>query len=159
MLSAEFQILFHPELKMSPKEVALVYTFDGRSFDEIYANKLTEKNWNVQIFDLKEGQPMEFFVRCIMKDSRMMLGRKEGQNYKITLKDNTDGNKYKAQVRIDETNLVTAGRRCLVCDQVIPKGQNMCKTAQCQAVFCPFCNRMLPPYSNFCPWDQKSFPI
>lgn len=159
MVNAEFQILLHPDLKISPKEIALVYTSDGKKFEELFANKITEKNWNLQIFDMKDGQPMEFFIRCVMKDGRLMIGRKENKNYQITLRPNTEEGKYKAQVRLEESNLSVAGRRCLICDQVIPKSQNMCRTNQCHAVFCPNCNRMLPPYSNFCPWDKKSFPI
>jgi hypothetical protein len=158
-ISAEFQILFHPDMKMSPKEVALVYTFDGKSYDDYFANKLTDKNWNVSLYDLAEGQKMEFFVRCVFKDGRLLLGRKEGKNYQIQLRANTEQGNYKAQVRLDDSNLVYAGRRCLICDQIIPKDQNMCKTEQCHAVFCPQCNRMLPPYSNFCPWDKISFNI
>lgn len=159
-MNAEFEVLFHPDMKLQPKEVAILYSSNGgKNFEDNYANRITEKNWNVQIFDLDERLPLEFFVRVVFKDGRLMLAKKEGQNYKIQLRDNTGSGKYKAQVRIEEGNLIFTGRRCLVCDQIIPRDKNICLTEECHAVYCPFCQRMLPPFANFCPWDKKSFPI
>jgi hypothetical protein len=156
-ISAEFQILFHPDMQMSPKEVALVYTFDGKKFEDLYTNRIVDKNWNLVMYDIADGQKMEFFIRCVMKDGRLMIGRKEGKNYQIQLRPNTETGSYKAQVRLTDENMIYAGRRCLVCDQLIPKDQNICKTPQCFASYCPKCNRMLPPHANYCPWDKITF--
>ena len=158
-LSAEFEILFHPDMKLQPKEVALIYSSDGKSWEDYFANRLTEKNWNVTMYDLQVDQQIEFFIRVIVKDGRIMLVRKEGQNYKVKVRDNTSSEKYKAQIRITDDILSHAGRRCLICDQVIPKNKNLCQTDGCSATYCPYCQRMLPPFSNFCPWDKKSFAV
>jgi hypothetical protein len=159
-INAEFQILFHPDLPYDPKEVVLLYTLNqGKSFEDYLANKLTVKNWQITIYDLPMEVPFEFFLRILLKDGRIMLGKKENQNWKIGLKDNTNSGMYKAQVRIAEENLISVGRRCLVCDQIIPKDKNICQTPNCAASFCPTCNRMLPPNSNYCPWDKKSFAV
>ncbi len=88
--------------------MVLLYTLDGgRNWEDIYANRITEKNWNVQIYDMEEEAAFEFFLRIIIKDGRIMLGKKDEQNYKVKIRDNTNNQKYKAQVRITDDNLVT----------------------------------------------------
>ena len=154
-ITAEFQILFHPDLADKAKELALLYTTNGgRNWDDYFANRLTDKNWQITMYDLNEG-PIEFFLRIILKDGRIVLGKKDQQNYKVKIRDNSDSNKYKAQIRLTQDNFVPVGRKCLVCEDIIPTGQYICKTPGCHASFCPDCSRMLPPFSNYCPWDKK----
>ena len=159
-ISAEFQILFHPDLNYKPTEVSIVYSLDkGKNWETYLANKATALNWGLSIYDLKPGAGMEFFIRITVDDGRIMLAKKNNKNYKVVLRDNTDQGRYKAQVRITEDLLIPVGRRCLICEEVIRKGRNMCETPGCNAVFCPECNRMLPPFSNYCPWDEKTFAL
>jgi hypothetical protein len=155
-IEAEFQVLLHPDMQIIPKEIALLYSFTGgRNWDDYYANKITAKNWQVNMYDLPTGATMEFFLRLVFKDGRIMTGKKTNANYKINIRDNSDSGKYKAQIRITNENLSSIGRKCLICEQVVAHGTNMCATDQCFAVYCPDCNRMLPPFGNYCPWCKK----
>ena len=155
MINAEFQILFHPQISIKPVEVYLVYTLtNGKNWETYLANKITPLNWGIGIYDLKPGQQLEFFLRVVIDDGRMFLIKKNRQNYKVIVRDNTNQGRYKAQVRVTEDLLMFIGRKCLICDETIPKNKNMCETEGCNAVYCPQCNRMLPPFSNYCPWDK-----
>ncbi len=159
-ISAEFQILFHPDLNLKPTEVSLVYSFNqGRNWDTYLANKATPINWGTSMYDLPIGQQMEFFLRIIVDDGRIMIAKKNDENYKIILRDNTNQGRYKAQIRITSDLLISTGRKCLICENIVKKDRNICETPGCNAVYCPKCNRMLPPHSNYCPWDELTFKL
>ncbi len=159
-ITAEFQILIHPDFPHKPNELTIVYSTDkGKNWETYLANKITPINWGINIYDLEVGKQIEFFIRIVFDDGRLVLAKKNNQNYKVIIRDNSDQNKYKAQIRITEDILVPIGRKCLVCEEIIRKGTNICQTPGCHAVFCPYCNRMLPPFSNYCPWDEKTFKI
>lgn len=150
-LGADFELLFHPDLKLSVNEIAMWYSVDsGKTWDDYYANKLSSHKYNIRMFDLPEGKTMEFYVEVALKDGRVMRVTKDGNNYKVKLVDKGDS-MYKAQVRIKDMSF--AYRKCLICESKIDGIQ--CQTPECEATYCPICNRMLAPHSNYCPWDNK----
>lgn len=155
-IKAEFDVIIHPDLNLEPNELVFMYSIDGgKSWDDYYGNKLgTIKNWNVTIFDLFVDQEISFFIRFIEKSGKIHIANKEGKNYNVTLRENQPDS-YKAQVRIK--NVTEVGMKCIICGTVLNKSQSTCPNQECGATFCPHCNRMLPPSSNYCPWCTKEF--
>ena len=152
VINVELEVLIHPKLELKITELALLYRTDKESsFDDYYANKLNPKKWNIKMYDIPMNVRMEFYLRFTMNDGSIILGKKDGKNYAIQPRDNADG-EYKAQIRITEDRLMEVGRKCLVCEELLRKGTNICE--KCSATFCPSCTRMLPPGSNYCPWDD-----
>lgn len=135
-----------------------MYSLDGgKTWDDYYGNKLgTAKNWQVTQYDMKEGAEMTFFIRFIQKDGSIFIANKDGKNYQVTLKKNQPDH-YKAQVRIGPKAVTQIGKKCIVCDTLINRGQNNCPNPECGATYCPDCSRMLPPSSNYCPWCKQQF--
>ncbi|MHA1282824.1 MAG: hypothetical protein ACTSQP_10000 [Promethearchaeota archaeon] len=155
-IRTEFEILIHPNLDLEPIEVIFMYSLDGgKTWDDYYGNKLgTPKKWQVTQYDMKEGSEMTFFIRFIQKDGKIFIANKDGQNYKVILKRNQPDH-YKAQVRI--AKVIQIGKKCIVCDTLINKNENICPNPECGATYCPKCSRMLPPSSNYCPWCKIQF--
>ncbi|MHA1340390.1 MAG: hypothetical protein ACTSRZ_09280 [Promethearchaeota archaeon] len=152
-INADFEILFHPDLDIEIKEVRFLYSLDeGKSWDDYYANKLGKKRYNITIYDLPEDNSFYFYIEVFLKDGRVMVAKKSNDYYKTTLVDKGEG-VYKAQVRIKDLSF--GYRICLICEKRIPGDGIQCATLECEATYCPFCNRMLLPHSNYCPWDQK----
>ncbi|HMF33431.1 MAG TPA: zinc ribbon domain-containing protein [Candidatus Lokiarchaeia archaeon] len=154
-LKGSWEILIHPDLKIQPKEVALLWRQGDAPFDDYLANKLgTETHWQVDIYDLPENEEIEFFLKFFDKDGCIYIANKDGENYRVMLKPGQDGT-YRARVKV--TNIVDVGSRCLLCESQFPRGTNACP--KCGAVYCPTCHRMLPPKSNYCPWEDLTFEI
>ena len=149
-INADFEILLHPDLVLEISGVTLWYTV-GKNWDDYYANKINKK-YQLTIYDLPEEGMMEFYIEISLKDGRVMKASKGGDNYKVKLVDK-GGGVYKAQVRVKELNF--SYRQCLICESKIPSPGIQCETKECEATYCPNCNRILPPHSNYCPWDQK----
>ncbi|MHA1731372.1 MAG: hypothetical protein ACTSU5_05485 [Promethearchaeota archaeon] len=156
MVRGEWEILFHPGLKVNPKEVVFFYTLDGENWDDYYANKLgIPTKWQVAVYDLPEGQELTFFIKDVEKDGRIRVANNEGKNYKVTVKAGEKTGTYRAQVRVSK--LQVTGHVCLLCETAFPSTSNSCPNPGCGAVYCPGCSRMLPPKANFCPWCQIDF--
>ncbi|MHA1819068.1 MAG: hypothetical protein ACTSU2_14270 [Promethearchaeota archaeon] len=152
-IGADLEILFHPDLDIDIKEVRILYSLDnGTTWDDYYANKLNPKKYQISMYDLPLNEPMEFYIEVTLRDGRVLKALKEGKNYRVILNDK-GGGMYKAQVRIKE--LVFSHRICIICESIIKGDGIQCETPGCNATYCPFCNRMLPPHSNYCPWDKK----
>lgn len=156
-IRAEFEILIHPKIELEPSETIFMYSLDGgKNWDDYYGNKLgTPKKWQVTMYDVKEDTDMTFFIRFIQKDGKIFIANKEGKNYQITVTRNQSDKSYKAQVRITKAQEI--GKKCIVCETIINRNENMCPNEECKATYCPECSRMLPPSSNFCPWCELQF--
>jgi len=155
-IRAEFEILIHPNLELEPLETVFMYSLDGgKTWDDYYGNKLgTSKNWQITMYDIKEGSNLTFFIRFIQKDGQIFIANKEGKNYNIELKKNQPDH-YKAQVRI--AKVTSIGKKCIICETLINKNENSCPNEECLASYCPECSRMLPPSANYCPWCSLQF--
>jgi hypothetical protein len=152
-INADFEILFHPDLDFDIKEVKMMFSVDnGKSWDDYIANKLAVKKYQATMYDLPSNEFMDFYVDILLTDGRVMKAVKDNQNYRVQLIDKGEGS-YKAQVRIKD--ILPSHRICLVCDNHIAANSIQCETKECEATYCPLCNRMLPPHSNYCPWDLK----
>jgi hypothetical protein len=152
-IGADFEILFHPDVDLEVKEIRLVYSLDyGKTWDDYFANKLAPKKYNLTMYDLPIDQPMEFYLEVYLNDGRVEKVLKDGNNYKVTIVDKGEGS-YKAQIRIKDTTF--SHRVCIICGSLIKGKGIQCPTPDCEATYCPICNRLLPPHSNYCPWDEK----
>lgn len=155
-IRTEFEILIHPDLDLEPADLIFMYSLDGgKTWDDYYGNKLgTPKKWQITQYDMKEGSQMTFFIRFIQKDGKIFIANKEGKNYNVELTLNQPDH-YKAQVRIAKATFI--GKKCIICGNILKKDENMCSNTECSAAYCPKCNRMLPPSSNYCPWCELQF--
>ncbi|MBD3350583.1 MAG: hypothetical protein GF364_03755 [Candidatus Lokiarchaeota archaeon] len=150
-ITADIEILFHPDLSLDIKEIRLLYSLDGgKAWDDYYANKLSGDKYNITMYDMPENAQIEFYIEILLKDGRVMKAQKKTDNYKTRLLDQGEG-VYKAQVRIREVR--QTHRKCIICGSLIQGIQ--CTTPECEATYCPICNRLLPPHSNYCPWDKQ----
>jgi len=137
----------------SPSTKWLTSLDEGKNWDDYYANLISKNSYKIVIYDLPENNPFYFYIEVFLKDGRVMAAKKDGDYYKTILVNKGDGT-YKAQVRIKDLNFNY--RICLICEKRIPGEGIQCTTLECEATYCPFCNRMLLPHSNYCPWDKKS---
>ncbi|GAB4305732.1 MAG: hypothetical protein Kow0069_01920 [Promethearchaeota archaeon] len=154
-IRGDWDIRFHPGLKVNPKEVVFMYSLDGKNWDDYYANRLgVPTHWQVTVYDLPVGQKLWFFLQVHEKDGRIRVANKDGDNYEVTVNPGKTG-AYRAEVRVSK--LVVVGRICLLCETRFGRQANACPNPGCGATYCPTCSRMLPPKANFCPWCQQDF--